>query len=82
VIGLHSAVPAPTRDCQSRRKHIVDNDREGSQLHDLCEVLPSFPRRQVQNLLQEMKSEKRVRLTGKTGGGRWHKATEQTFPIE
>jgi ATP-dependent DNA helicase RecG len=56
-------------------KHIRENDVEGSPLRDLCEVLPSLARPQVQALLQELKDEGRVKMAGSRRWARWHVAT-------
>ena len=53
-------------------KHIQDNKREGSQLRELRQVLPSLSRDQVQKLLQELKIEGRIYKTGYTKAARWH----------
>jgi len=52
-------------------KHIRDSVAEGSALGDLLQVLPGQTRGQVQTLLRDLRSEGRVRLVGKTRGGRW-----------
>lgn len=57
-------------------KHIIDNQDEGSQLKDLIEVLPAFSEDQVKKLLQELKNENRIFLTGKTRGARWYPNNE------
>ena len=57
-------------------KHIKDNNVGGSKLQELCEVLPSFSRRQVQTLLQELRRENRVKMLGKTSNSLWFLADE------
>ncbi len=52
-------------------KHIRDNQADGSQLHDLVQVLPSLTLYQVRTLLRELKNEKRIRSSGRGKGGRW-----------
>ncbi len=52
-------------------KHIQENEQSGSAFRDLEQVLPALSRSQVQKLLQELRSEGRVRLTGSRRGGRW-----------
>jgi len=58
-------------------KHIVDNRIEGSQLHELMEVLPALSRRQVQNLLRELRREGNVYLRGKTKSARWYPVSKR-----
>jgi ATP-dependent DNA helicase RecG len=53
-------------------KHILDNQAEGSKLGDLMEVLPSHSRRQVQNLLNELREEAKIEQRGRTSAGRWY----------
>jgi ATP-dependent DNA helicase RecG len=53
-------------------RHIQDNQKEGSQLQELMQVLPSLSRDQVQKLLQDMKFEGRIHSTGYTKGARWY----------
>ena len=53
-------------------KHIHDNDAQGSALSVLCQVLPDLPARQVQSLLQELRSEEKVSLKGQRRWARWH----------
>jgi ATP-dependent DNA helicase RecG len=57
-------------------KHIQENQAEGSPFRDLEQVLPALSRRQVQNLLQELRAEGRIHLAGVRKGGRWY-AREQ-----
>ena len=52
-------------------KHIRTNQAEGSQLHDLVQVLPALTEPQVRTLLRELKNEGQVRSTGRGRGGRW-----------
>ena len=53
-------------------KHIQDNQKEGSQLRELRQVLPALSRDQVQNLLRGLKSEGRIYKVGATKGARWY----------
>lgn len=57
-------------------KHIRNNRLDGSQLAELCQVLPSRTRRQVQNLLQDLQRAGLVVVSGKTRAGRWFPASE------
>jgi len=52
-------------------RHIGDAGAHGATLAELCQVLPSLSRYQVQGLLREMKQAGKVVLQGKTKGGRW-----------
>ncbi len=53
-------------------KHIQENKKEGSPLRDLIQVLPALSKSKVQNLLRELKAEKKIQAEGKTRAGRWH----------
>ncbi|MGH8042828.1 MAG: ATP-binding protein [Rudaea sp.] len=55
-------------------KHIRENDAEGSPLRDLCEVLPSLSRPQVQALLHELRDAGRVQISGGRRWARWRLA--------
>jgi ATP-dependent DNA helicase RecG len=50
-------------------KHLRENP--GSQLAELCGVLPSLSRDQVQTLLRQLKSAQRIHSTGIRRSGRW-----------
>ncbi|MGH9509973.1 MAG: ATP-binding protein, partial [Terriglobales bacterium] len=53
-------------------KHIRENDAEGSPLEDLKQVLPALSGKQIQNLLQQLREENRVRVVGTRRWARWH----------
>lgn len=53
-------------------RHINQNNKIGSVLSELCQVLPSLSEASVQSLLQELKKEEKVVLLGRTRGARWH----------
>ena len=53
-------------------KHIRDNRKEGSQLKELVQVLPSLSYVQVQKLLQSLKHEGSIHKVGATKGARWY----------
>ena len=53
-------------------KHIRDNQKNGSRLKDLMDVLPSLSRNQVQTLLREIKRDNLVYCLGRTNAGRWY----------
>jgi ATP-dependent DNA helicase RecG len=53
-------------------KHIVDNQKEGSPMKDLLQVLPNLTRDQVKDLLRDLKKERRVYPEGKRKMARWY----------
>ena len=53
-------------------KHVRDNQKEGSQLQELLQVLPTLSRPQVQTLLRELKSAGLVHHTERTRAARWY----------
>ncbi|MBN1942287.1 MAG: putative DNA binding domain-containing protein [Phycisphaerae bacterium] len=53
-------------------KHIRDNEKTGSRLKELCQVLPALSRPQVQTLLQELKSDGKIVTVGKTRNSLWY----------
>ncbi|MBN1888620.1 MAG: putative DNA binding domain-containing protein [Thermoflexales bacterium] len=53
-------------------KHIQDSQKEGSQLHELMQVLPALSRAQIQTLLREMKAEGQIYSIGQTRSARWY----------
>lgn len=55
-------------------KHIQQNAKQGSKLSELLQVLPAESRDSVQKMLQELKRENRIVLTGRTSAGRWYPA--------
>jgi ATP-dependent DNA helicase RecG len=52
-------------------KHINLNNDLGAKLDALCQVLPALSRRQVQELLRELKQQEKVHYIGKTRGSLW-----------
>jgi ATP-dependent DNA helicase RecG len=56
-------------------RHIDQNASEGSIYQDLQQVLPTQSRNQIQRLLQELKSEQRVRVVGTRRYARWYPAS-------
>jgi ATP-dependent DNA helicase RecG len=61
-------------------KHLQDNQEAGGAFRGLEQVLPALSRNQVQKLLQELKAEGRIRLTGSKRGGRWFPGAESYAP--
>lgn len=55
-------------------KHIRDNEKTGSRLEELLQVLPSLSRHQVQAMIRQLKQENRVRVEGMTRAARWYPA--------
>ena len=53
-------------------KHIRDNRKEGSQLKELVQVLPSLSYVQVQKLLQELRIKGQIHKVGNTSAARWY----------
>ena len=53
-------------------KHIRENDGEGSPLEELRQVLPALSGKQIQVLLQQLREEGRVRVSGTRRWARWH----------
>lgn len=58
-------------------RHITENEISGSKLEELLELLPSLSRRQVQELLKEMKSDGQIYSAGKGAGGRWYPGIQE-----
>jgi ATP-dependent DNA helicase RecG len=53
-------------------RHIVRNQKDGSPMKDLLQVLPNLTRPQVQHLLQDLKKEGRIHPEGARRLGKWH----------
>ncbi len=58
-------------------RHIRESEPAGAKFADLQEVLREFSRRQVQELVRELREEGRVSLSGLNRGGRWHLSVEE-----
>lgn len=56
-------------------KHIRENEKSGSRLDEMLQVLPSLSRYQVQSLVRQLKKEGRIRVEGITRSGKW-------FPVD
>jgi len=52
--------------------HIQDNNKTGSRLNELLQVLPSLTNNQVQTLLKELKKEGAIYKTGTTRAALWY----------
>ena len=57
-------------------KHITENEKTGSRLKNLIQVLPALTGPQVQTLLRELKSEGKIHKVGKTRGSLWYPGSE------
>ncbi|MFH1929589.1 MAG: ATP-binding protein [Chloroflexota bacterium] len=53
-------------------QHIEENREEGSSLSELMQIFPDLNRRQVQNLLHDLKAENRIHVVGRTKAARWY----------
>ena len=53
-------------------KHIVNFKKTGSKLEELRQVLPELTMYQIQALLKELKSEGRIKVSGRTRAARWY----------
>ncbi len=53
-------------------QHIEKNRDEGSSLSELMQIFPDFNRRQVQNLLHDLKAENCIHVMGRTKAARWY----------
>lgn len=62
-------------------KHIEDSEREGARFEEFLQVLPSLSRRQIKGLMEELKSEGRVHVVGRTKGARWHPGSRSNKEI-
>jgi ATP-dependent DNA helicase RecG len=58
-------------------KHIEENDRDGSPLKDLMQVLPALNRNRIQRLLRELKADGKIHSVGTTRAARWHSAPKR-----
>ena len=58
-------------------EYISNNQTVGSQLKNLMELLPDLSRRQVQEILKEMKEKGRINSFGQGAGGRWYRTDEE-----
>ncbi len=53
-------------------KHIRDNQKSGSRLKELKDVLPDLTHNQIQTLLKEMKSDGLIHPQGQTNAAKWY----------
>lgn len=52
-------------------KHIISCGDKGAKFSELQQVLPNLNRNQIQDLMRELRAEKRIYYTGKTNSARW-----------
>jgi len=71
--GVHTRLLGLDRETNKELilKHLGKNGSKGAPLKELHQVLPGHSRTQLQVLLRELISEKRIRLKGKTKGAMW-----------
>jgi ATP-dependent DNA helicase RecG len=53
-------------------RHIKDSGESGTSFGELQQVLPGHSRKQIQLLVQELRSEERIYHQGRTRGARWY----------
>jgi len=53
-------------------KHIRENNRDGSKMEELKQVLPALGLNSIQSLLKDLAREGLVHARGRTKAGRWH----------
>jgi ATP-dependent DNA helicase RecG len=53
-------------------KHIAENKKEGSPLRELSDVLPNLTTNQLQSLVKELKTEKKIYSEGTTRAAKWY----------
>jgi len=71
--GVHTRLVGLDRETNKELilKHIRKNGHKGTPLKELHQVLPGHSRNQLQDLLRELRGEKRIKLEGKTNGAKW-----------
>lgn len=72
--GVHTRRQGLDRDTNKELllKHIKKNEKEGSKLKELKQVLPMLSQYQLQGLLKELKVENLIHCVGRTKAGRWY----------
>ena len=71
--GVHTRKKGLDRETNKELivKHILSNGDKGTKFNEVQQVLPNQSRSQLQDLMSELKEEKRIYCTGKTNGARW-----------
>jgi ATP-dependent DNA helicase RecG len=71
--GVHTRLRGLDRETNKVliMKHIERNGEKGAPLKELCLVLPSHSRSQIQVLLRELRKENLIRVEGNTSSARW-----------
>ncbi|MCL2443339.1 MAG: hypothetical protein FWD13_07730 [Treponema sp.] len=74
--GVHTRLVGLDRETNKELllKHIKSNGKKGTPFMELQQVLPSLSRKQIQELLSELRNEKRIFIEGTTKNAKW-------FPI-
>lgn len=57
-------------------RHIKLSSKNGTTLTELCQVLPALSKRQVQELLRELKKQNQIHFKGKTKASLWFPGVE------
>jgi len=72
--GVHTRIVGLDRETNKELvlKHIRKNGNEGTPLKELHQVLPSHSRNQIQDLLRELRNEKRIYVEGNTNAAKWY----------
>lgn len=53
-------------------KHLQDRPVQGAKLAELCQVLPANSSKTIQRMLNELRDEGQITLSGKTNAARWY----------
>lgn len=71
--GVHTRKVGLDRDTNKELllKHIRKNEKSGTPLKELLQVLPGHSRGQIQVLLRELRSENRIYCSGNTSAAKW-----------
>ena len=71
--GVHTRVTGLDKNTNMELllKHIRENGGKGTPLRELQQVLPAHNRRQIQNLLKELRKENRIYCQGRTSAAKW-----------
>jgi len=71
--GIHTRLVGLDKETNKELllKHIKSNGKKGTPFMELQLVLPSFSRRQIQELLSELKKENRIFIEGTTKNAKW-----------
>jgi len=72
--GVHTRILGLDKETNKELlvKHIKSNGKKGTPFKELQQVLPSHSRRQIQELLNELRNENRVFIEGTTSAAKWY----------